>query len=89
MLVLFESSAGYALFKVNNESKLSKVDNIMSEFETPEKANKLLVERAAFAVHAFPALSSLEHVLSLTPALCLTVAVFLWLHFISSRTSKM
>lgn len=40
MLVLFESSAGYALFKVNNESKIAKVDDIFAEFETAEKANK-------------------------------------------------
>eukprot|EP00727_Mastigamoeba_balamuthi_P011318 m51a1_g6809 putative nucleolar protein 5 (483) ;mRNA; f:259321-261182 len=33
MLLLFESAAGFALFKVADESKLSKVDNIWSEFE--------------------------------------------------------
>ena len=41
MLVLFETPAGYALFKVLDESKLDKVDDIYKNFETPEKANKL------------------------------------------------
>ncbi|RUS91145.1 hypothetical protein EGW08_001058 [Elysia chlorotica] len=42
MLVLFESAAGYALFKVLNESKLKDVDNLFKDFETPEKASKVL-----------------------------------------------
>ena len=37
MLVLFETPAGFALFKAN-EKKLEKVDNVASLFETPEKA---------------------------------------------------
>lgn len=45
MLVLFESSAGYALFKINKESKLARADDIFAEFETPEKAGKLCVQR--------------------------------------------
>ena len=39
MLVLFETPAGFALFKAN-EKKLDKVDNIASLFETPEKAGE-------------------------------------------------
>lgn len=42
MLVLFETAAGYAVFKLLNESKLSETDNLYKEFETPEKASKLL-----------------------------------------------
>ena len=42
MLVLFETPAGYAVFKVLNESKLQEVDNIFKHFETPEKASKVV-----------------------------------------------
>ncbi|CAH2305955.1 nucleolar 58 [Pelobates cultripes] len=42
MLVLFETAAGYAIFKVLDESKLQEVDSIWKEFETPEKANKIV-----------------------------------------------
>ena len=37
MLVLFETPAGFALFKANDK-KLQKVDNLWEEFQTPEKA---------------------------------------------------
>ncbi|XP_054113771.1 nucleolar protein 58 isoform X1 [Callithrix jacchus] len=42
MLVLFETSVGYAIFKVLNEKKLQEVDSLWKEFETPEKANKIV-----------------------------------------------
>ncbi|KAM6957916.1 nucleolar protein 58 isoform 2-T2 [Tautogolabrus adspersus] len=42
MLVLFETAAGYAIFKVLDESKLQQVDDLHKEFETPEKANKIV-----------------------------------------------
>uniref|UniRef100_A0A8C6U9J0 Nucleolar protein 58 n=1 Tax=Neogobius melanostomus TaxID=47308 RepID=A0A8C6U9J0_9GOBI len=42
MLVLFETAAGYAIFKVLDESKLQQVDSLYKEFDTPEKANKVL-----------------------------------------------
>ncbi|XP_061692717.1 nucleolar protein 58 [Syngnathoides biaculeatus] len=42
MLVLFETAAGYAIFKVLDESKLQQVDSLYKEFETPEKANKIV-----------------------------------------------
>ena len=42
MLVLFESSSGYALFKVLDEGKLEQVDNIYKEFKTPERAAGLV-----------------------------------------------
>eukprot|EP00904_Undaria_pinnatifida_P006234 jgi/Undpi1/2740/HiC_scaffold_14.g06118.m1 len=38
MLVLFETPAGYALFKMTNESILKDADGIYDEFNTPEKA---------------------------------------------------
>ena len=43
MLVLFETPAGYALFKVKNDGKLGDVDNLYKEFETADKANKMSV----------------------------------------------
>lgn len=42
MLVLFENAAGYAVFKLLDERKIQEVDNIWKEFESPEKANRLL-----------------------------------------------
>ncbi|XP_056444139.1 nucleolar protein 58 [Gadus chalcogrammus] len=42
MLVLFETAAGYAIFKVLDESKLQEVDSLWKEFQTPEKANKIV-----------------------------------------------
>ncbi|KAJ0407121.1 hypothetical protein ATCC90586_005685 [Pythium insidiosum] len=42
MLVLFETAAGHALFKVADESKLANADDVFKHFETPEKANKVL-----------------------------------------------
>lgn len=48
MLVLFETPAGYAIFKVNDESKLKKVDNIFSEFESPEAANDFVKLKAFY-----------------------------------------
>ncbi|XP_015270118.1 PREDICTED: nucleolar protein 58 [Gekko japonicus] len=42
MLVLFETAAGYAIFKVLDEKKLLEVDSLWKEFETPEKANKIV-----------------------------------------------
>lgn len=48
MLLLFESSAGFCLFKVLNEGKLKEAEtqDVWSDFETPEKASKV---RAAAA----------------------------------------
>lgn len=42
MLVLFETSAGFALFKVLQEGRLQQVDDLAADFETPEKAKKLV-----------------------------------------------
>jgi nucleolar protein 58 len=40
MLVLYETSAGYALFKTLDDSKLKKVDNIYKYFQDEEAAKK-------------------------------------------------
>ncbi|XP_063976981.1 nucleolar protein 58 [Diachasmimorpha longicaudata] len=42
MLVLFETPAGYAIFKLLDENKLAKTENLYHDFETPEAASKLL-----------------------------------------------
>jgi nucleolar protein 58 len=42
MLLLFESPAGYALFKVLKPGKLSEVSNLWEEFQTPEKAASIV-----------------------------------------------
>lgn len=42
MLVLFETSAGYAVFKLLDERKLSNVENLYKDFETPDGANKVV-----------------------------------------------
>ncbi|CAI4230936.1 unnamed protein product [Auanema sp. JU1783] len=42
MLVLYETGAGYAIFKVNDEKKLKNVDNIWDEFSTAKKAQEQL-----------------------------------------------
>lgn len=53
MLLLFESSAGFCLFKVLNEGKLKEAEtqDVWSDFETPEKASKV---RAAAAGASLP-----------------------------------
>lgn len=51
MLVLFETPAGYATFKVLDEGKLRNVDDLHREFESPEKASQF-VKLQAF--QAFP-----------------------------------
>ena len=40
MLVLYETSLGYCLFKLTDDAKLESKD-VWKDFETPEKANKL------------------------------------------------
>ncbi|EFA00147.1 Nucleolar protein 58-like Protein [Tribolium castaneum] len=42
MLVLFETAAGYALFKLLDESKLKEVNNLYHEFDSPESAGKIV-----------------------------------------------
>lgn len=42
MLVLFETPAGYAIFKLLDEKKLTKTENLYHDFETPEGASKVV-----------------------------------------------
>ncbi|KAK6044912.1 NOP5NT domain protein [Cooperia oncophora] len=42
MLVLFETAAGYAMFKLLSDKKMKNVDNIYEEFSTAEKAQENL-----------------------------------------------
>jgi len=42
MLVLFETSGGFALFKVLNESKLKKVQDLAQDFESVDSASKIV-----------------------------------------------
>lgn len=39
-MVLFETAAGYAMFKLLSDKKLKNVDNIYEEFSTAEKAQE-------------------------------------------------
>jgi len=40
MLVLFETPAGYAIFRISDEKKLSEPADIASLFTTPESSQK-------------------------------------------------
>jgi nucleolar protein 58 len=40
MLVLFESPAGFAIFKLLDEKKLQKVDNLYEDFSDADSAKK-------------------------------------------------
>ncbi|KAJ8962950.1 hypothetical protein NQ314_005667 [Rhamnusium bicolor] len=42
MLALFETPAGYAIFKLLDEKKLRETDNLYQAFETPEAAGKIV-----------------------------------------------
>lgn len=42
MLVLFDTASGYAIFKVLDEKKLSKSEDLFKDFESPESANKII-----------------------------------------------
>lgn len=46
MLVLLETPAGYALFKVLDEGKLRNVEDLHCEFATSEKANNMVKLKA-------------------------------------------
>ncbi|KAG8806662.1 Nucleolar protein 58, partial [Serendipita sp. 399] len=46
MLVLYETSLGFCLFKVTDAGKLQNPKSLWKEFQTPEKANGLLKLRA-------------------------------------------
>ncbi|KAL1517415.1 hypothetical protein ABEB36_001182 [Hypothenemus hampei] len=42
MLVLFETAAGYAIFKLLDERKLEKVDSLYTSFQTVDAANQVV-----------------------------------------------
>jgi nucleolar protein 58 len=42
-LVLFETPAGYALFKMHDDGKIDKPDDLAKDFETSASANKAYV----------------------------------------------
>lgn len=42
MLVLFETSAGFAIFKVLDENRIVQSDDLFKDFETPEAASRLI-----------------------------------------------
>ncbi|PNX99430.1 putative nucleolar protein 5-2-like protein [Trifolium pratense] len=46
MLLLFETAAGYAIFKVLNEGKLSKVEDLQNEFSSSDSARKIVKLKA-------------------------------------------
>ncbi|EPS70798.1 hypothetical protein M569_03961, partial [Genlisea aurea] len=46
MLLLFETPAGFALFKVLDEGKLSKVEDLGKEFSTPESSRQVVKLKA-------------------------------------------
>ncbi|KAI8021682.1 putative nucleolar protein 5-2 [Camellia lanceoleosa] len=46
MLVLFETPAGFALFKVLDEGKLSKVEDLWNEFSTAESSRQIVKLKA-------------------------------------------
>ncbi|XP_047315846.1 probable nucleolar protein 5-2 [Impatiens glandulifera] len=46
MLVLFETPAGFALFKVLDEGKLSKVEDLGKEFASPDSARQIVKLKA-------------------------------------------
>jgi hypothetical protein len=41
MLVLVETSAGYAIFKITDENKFKTPEDISTIFQQPEKVQKL------------------------------------------------
>ncbi len=48
MLVLFETPAGFALFKVLDEGKVKNVDALKKSFNDPEKAQKMFANPCFF-----------------------------------------
>ncbi|KAJ2727165.1 Nucleolar protein 58 [Coemansia sp. Benny D115] len=63
MLVLYETAAGYALFKLLDDSKLAKGDALYKEFATPASANK------SVKLHAFQKFENTVDALSAVTAL--------------------
>lgn len=55
MLVLFETSAGYALFKVLDEDRIQKVSDIIQAFSDSETASEV-----QFSIHSISDILSVE-----------------------------
>ncbi len=55
MLLLFETPAGYALFKVLDEGKIKSVDNIFKHFESASAATGLYGLFTSFPPGTHPA----------------------------------
>lgn len=53
VLVLFETAAGFALFRLHDDAKLQKVDQLARDFENPTQAQKMyaLLSRNKFLVY--------------------------------------
>jgi hypothetical protein len=49
MLVLYETSLGFCLFKLTDSAKLESAD-LWEDFQSPEKANKLCVNYVVYAM---------------------------------------
>lgn len=64
MLVLFETPAGYALFKCLDKGKLKNVDDIHKEFATPEAASQVV------KLKAFEKFTDTNSALSAATAIC-------------------
>lgn len=63
MLVLYETPAGYAIFKLLDDGKLKSPDDLYKEFETEEKASSLV------KLKAFNKFSNMTEALSQTTAI--------------------
>jgi nucleolar protein 58 len=50
MLVLFETPAGYALFKVLDEGKIEKTGDIVKAFSDPETASEVYLPRIVILI---------------------------------------
>lgn len=42
MLILLETPAGFALFRISDEKKLSKIDDLYEYFQSEKKLNKMI-----------------------------------------------
>jgi hypothetical protein len=52
MLVLFETPAGYALFKLLDKAKLAKPEDVFKHFDTPEHASQVCVHTTRQQQHS-------------------------------------
>jgi nucleolar protein 58 len=64
MLVLFETPAGYALFKLLDKGKLKNVEDLYKDFETPDAASKIV------KLKSFSKFEDTEAALAAATAIC-------------------